>query len=153
MNVEERLARLERENRRLKVAGLLALLAVASAFLMGQTRVPQRIVASEFVLVNASGEVMAQLGAYGEDGMASLSLRPPTPNGSELFVGYIKATRTVIPDDPTSTRTEFEPAISMRSPGAQSDTRMGLDIRPDLVHRVAEIKMMDVNGRVFWTAP
>jgi hypothetical protein len=62
MNVEERLARLERENRRLKVAGLLAVLAVASVILSGQTRVPQRIEAESFVVRNPYGQVVATLG-------------------------------------------------------------------------------------------
>jgi hypothetical protein len=35
MSVEDRLARLERENRRLKGAGLLAMVIAASVFLMG----------------------------------------------------------------------------------------------------------------------
>lgn len=153
MSVEDRLAQLERENRRLKAAGLLVLIVAGAVFLMGQARPPQRVVASEFVLVNASGEVMAQLGAYDEEGMASLSLRPPVPNGSGLFVGYIKATRPMIPDDPTSTRTEFEPAISLHGPGAQSDTRTSLNMGINLVHRVPEIMMTDQNGRVIWTAP
>jgi hypothetical protein len=63
MNVEERLARLERENRRLKVAGLLALLVVASVFLMGQTRVPQRIEARSFAVLNPYGQAVVVLDA------------------------------------------------------------------------------------------
>ena len=67
MSIEERLLRLERENRRLKVAGLLVLLITASALLMGQTRIPQRIESEKFVLKDRRGVDIAFFGtAYSE---------------------------------------------------------------------------------------
>jgi hypothetical protein len=57
MSIEDRMARLEREHRRLKVAGLLMLLIVASAFLMGQSRMATSYVADSFTLNRPGGGV------------------------------------------------------------------------------------------------
>jgi hypothetical protein len=38
MSIEDRIARLERENRRLKVGALLAVLIIGGTFIMGQAR-------------------------------------------------------------------------------------------------------------------
>ena len=73
MGIEERLVRLERENRRLKMVGLLVLVLAASVFLMGQTRTPQSIEAETFVVRDRRGVKLASFGAtYGpNDGSAS----------------------------------------------------------------------------------
>ena len=62
MSVEDRLARLEHENRRLKVTGLLAAVVAASVLLMGQTRPTQRIEAETFAVKDRRGVVVAALG-------------------------------------------------------------------------------------------
>src|SRR4051812_30269298 len=61
MNIEERLTRLERENRRLKVAALVLVAVIASAFLMGQARPPSELVAQRFTLVNGDGVRIGEL--------------------------------------------------------------------------------------------
>src|SRR4051812_31626071 len=67
MNIEDRLARLERENRRLKLGAVLGLLVVASVFLMGQVR-PSQLEAESFVVKDNRGRIVAQLSAtYSED--------------------------------------------------------------------------------------
>jgi hypothetical protein len=67
MSIEDRLARLERENRSLKVAGLLVLLVAASVFLMGQAQ-PTTVEAENFVVKDNRGRIVAQLSAsYSED--------------------------------------------------------------------------------------
>jgi len=60
MSVEERLTHLERENRRLKIAGLLAIMLVASVFVMGQVR-PSRVLEAEAFVLRDSNR--GQLGA------------------------------------------------------------------------------------------
>jgi hypothetical protein len=61
MSVEDRLARLERENRRLKVTGLLLLLAAASVFVMGQVRPPGPVDTTGLNIRDGSNRIVASL--------------------------------------------------------------------------------------------
>ena len=84
--MEARLARLERENRRLKLGGMAALAAIASIFLMAQTRPPARVVEAEvFVVKDRRGVELAQFGATyapGSDvGGAWLAFHDYRPDG------------------------------------------------------------------------
>jgi hypothetical protein len=85
MSIEDRLAHLECENRRLKVAGLLVLVAAASVFLMGLARAPQRVEADTFVVRNRQGVITATLGAAyeanGEPAGAWLAFYDYKPDG------------------------------------------------------------------------
>jgi hypothetical protein len=63
MDLEHRVAKLERENRRLRLAGLLGLMLIGAVFVMGQARTPQRIEAENFVVKDRRGVVLAVLGA------------------------------------------------------------------------------------------
>ena len=67
-DVARRLDRLERENRRLKVMGLLLIAIVSSVFLMGQVRPAQRIEAESFAVKDRRGVVVAALGVGYEPG-------------------------------------------------------------------------------------
>src|SRR5689334_2274661 len=60
MSVEERLDRLERENRRLKVVGLILVMIFASVFVMGQAR-PVTYVGDMFTLARPAGGVAGLL--------------------------------------------------------------------------------------------
>lgn len=66
MTTEERLGRLERQNRRMK-KGLIALsLALASTLIMGQairSEIPNVIRARKFEVVNGRGRTMVELGS------------------------------------------------------------------------------------------
>ena len=62
----QRLDRLERENRRLKIAGAILLLALAVVGSMGQVlpkAVPKAVVAEQFVLLDQNGKPRAGLSA------------------------------------------------------------------------------------------
>ena len=75
--IEERVARLERENRRLKGSMLVLALLMVSLFVMGQTYRPGVIEASRFVVRGPAGQIVASLGTYeGEptDGSGSFGL-------------------------------------------------------------------------------
>jgi hypothetical protein len=76
VSIEERLARLERENRRLKVAGLLVLLMAASVFLMGQARPAQRITAQAFTLTDQGGAIIGEF-KVNDTGMPVLTMYYP----------------------------------------------------------------------------
>src|SRR5262245_15632791 len=69
----ERLERLERSNRRLKICGLVTLLGLAGVFAMGQARPLQTVEAQEFVVKDAGGVVRARLGASQTGAVLSLS--------------------------------------------------------------------------------
>ncbi|HYB71597.1 MAG TPA: hypothetical protein VEH80_13040, partial [Candidatus Bathyarchaeia archaeon] len=75
-----RLERLERENRRLKLLGLLAAVGLASLTVMGQTaptQVANAVEAERFVLRDAGGHVRGTLGLR-PDGAAALTLADDT---------------------------------------------------------------------------
>jgi hypothetical protein len=62
--IEERLEKLERQNRRMKLAGLGAMVIAGAFVLMGQAsgpRTPPEVRAKSFVLVDANGETRARL--------------------------------------------------------------------------------------------
>jgi hypothetical protein len=86
MNVEERLTRLERENRRLKIAGMLILLAAASVLMMGQVRPPSEVVAQRFTLVNGDGVRIAEL-MSNDDGLPYLGLYVPGQRFAVVSMG------------------------------------------------------------------
>jgi hypothetical protein len=70
-----RLDRLEREDRRLKLAGVVALAVIAAVMLMGQAGKPGKIVGAEqFIVHDARGGVRAELGTL--------------PNGTVRLVLY-----------------------------------------------------------------
>ena len=79
-HLTQRLDRLERENRRLKLLGALALLGLAALTLMGQTAptpVANTLEAERFVLRDGAGNVRASLGLR-PDGTAALALADDT---------------------------------------------------------------------------
>ena len=96
MDTEQRLNKLERENRTLKLGGVVlsvSLLALASfAYLQppvaeAQTST-QRIVAREFSLVNETGEVIGRFGAS-SDGQPQLFLwEASTPENAGVRAAY-----------------------------------------------------------------
>jgi hypothetical protein len=62
--IEERLEKLERQNRRMKLAGLGAVVIAGAFVLMGQAsgpRTPPEVRAKSFVLMDANGETRARL--------------------------------------------------------------------------------------------
>jgi len=68
MSVEERLVRLERENRRLKLIGLLVLAIIGSVFVMGQVRPPAVVEAQRFTVRDSRGIEVASLSALSANG-------------------------------------------------------------------------------------
>ena len=72
--LSKRIERLERENRRLRQAGFLALLGIAAVFLMGQVKAPKAgtlnvakaLEAGKFVLKDGRGQKRAELGLFAD---------------------------------------------------------------------------------------
>jgi hypothetical protein len=94
MNVEERLARLERDNRRLKVAGLLIVSAIASVFIMGQVSTPAVIEAHRFTVRSVRGVEVASLSALsyadGESAGAWLAFHDYKPDGGQTSETFFR---------------------------------------------------------------
>jgi hypothetical protein len=66
MTIEERLRRLERQNRRMKKGFALVIIALASTVIMGQVlrpKIPRVIRARKFEVVNDKNMTMAELGS------------------------------------------------------------------------------------------
>jgi hypothetical protein len=92
----QRLEKLERSNRRLKLLGLVVLLGLVAFGLMGQVRPPlQTVEAQEFVVKDAGGVVRARLGASAsavslslahEGGRANLVVSGGRGQGAHLAV-------------------------------------------------------------------
>ena len=100
----ERLERLERSNRRLKICGLAVLLGVAAVGLMGQARPAlQTVEAQEFVVKDAGGVVRARLGASQSGTILSLSHEGGRAN---LVVsgGRSQGAHLVVTDSPGGSR-------------------------------------------------
>jgi hypothetical protein len=76
MTIEERLTRLERENRWLKRGMLIAGAVVASVFLMAQTRTPYPPMSSSFSVENQAGVLVGQFGVR-QDGRAQRAFFEP----------------------------------------------------------------------------
>jgi hypothetical protein len=86
----ERVERLEKQNRKLKHAGVVALILAAAVFLMGQTAQKKTVEANEFILRDANGNLRAALGV--------------DKDGTGLFLwdaaGKIRAALEVVADEP-----------------------------------------------------
>ena len=68
--VAERLERVERENRRLKRWGAVALIGIAAVVLTGQAKASRVVQAEKFVVQDAEGKVRAELGTFPDGKMA-----------------------------------------------------------------------------------
>ena len=96
-NMVQRLDRLERENRRLKLLGSLVLIGIATLLLMGQAkpnRVAKVIEAEKFILRDSSGSERARstrisitgYGAWAPDRAVNLRRAWPPESESSLAV-------------------------------------------------------------------
>ena len=81
----QRMAKLERQNRLFKIAAVLALLVVASLFLIG-ARPADVVTASRFVVQDSSGKTLATLGPDA-DGLPGLSIKDPTTGKERSWLG------------------------------------------------------------------
>lgn len=106
MTLEERVTRLERENRRLRAAGLIALSLVGSVFLMGQTRVPRRIEAESFAVRTPYGQTVALLSgnetAGPQQGHGQLTLYDTTGHFTFALWPLDEGPRLMVFDRPTA---------------------------------------------------
>ena len=129
----DRLGRLERENRRLKLAGLLVLTMLASVFLMGQARPATRVEAREFVVVDKAGKQIGRLGV-GEDGLPILTMRG-TDDTIRVLVSVYEDGSAIM-------------SLGALPAGAISRLAIGTDENGD-----PALVMRDRSGDAIWRAP
>ena len=84
--VVERLEKLERQNRRMKQVGAVALIIAAAVLLMGQASPNRTVEANEFVLQDESGAVHGRFGLVDTvDGW-----RPERPSGTGHYAAFLE---------------------------------------------------------------
>jgi len=81
----QRVEKLERQNRFFKILGMLALLAVASAFFIA-ARPANVLTAERFVVQDTSGKTLATLGPDA-DGLPGLSIKDPVTGKERSWLG------------------------------------------------------------------
>jgi len=104
MDINVRLEKLERENRRMKKIGIAAIVFASVLFISGQAKSNKVVEANEFRLLDASGKERASLHVF--HGQAELSIGSDVllgtdPNGPFLIMGPStgKGTMTLNPDN------------------------------------------------------
>jgi len=178
----QRLEKLERSNRRLKLSGLVVLFGLAAFAVMGQARPPLQVVeAQEFVVKDAGGVVRARLGASPsavslslshEGGRANLVVSGGRGQGAHLAVtdaaGKIKGLLLLSPETvglylspvdatgpPKSPRVVFE-VLNQGTGGFAFFDRSG--VARALVGAVSDdgssfVSVHDASGKPAWKAP
>lgn len=124
----ERLNRLERQNRRLKMGALIVGLIVGAAFLVGQVKpevAPKVVTAGEFVLVDVEGRRRADLSADADRAVLALYDANGTDVGATLSTGKDDGASLVL-----SVAGKPEPRVVLdvlpECPGRASGTRLVL---------------------------
>lgn len=124
MTIEQRLNRLERQNRRLKLGGMFLLLGFGAVFLMGQAEgVPKEVIrAKNFVVVDDNGRMLARLGPiiaggtnpvlqlWSESGKAVVNLRA---SGNRPSLSLTSDTGSTV----SLGTTPYRAAVEVQGPG------------------------------------
>ena len=150
----QRLELLERENRRMKRLGSLALAGLSLVALIGATSTGGRTVdAQHFVVKNAEGKVVAELGLR-PDGMPKLELigtggksrvvLSPLPEGAAALAISSSDGKSL------AVSTIGNGAMGLTLFDKNSHPRVELSVQPDGTPRLA---LLDKDQRVTWQAP
>jgi hypothetical protein len=138
-SIQERLDRLERQNRRLKQSALAALvLATALATIYATQRVPQQITAHEFDIVDSNGQVRVRMNTglgltlYDKEGHSRAALAL-TPDGWPAIMlmdteGWPRAEMTYI---------SGSPSISLTRAKGQGPGSVFMELTPSGAPRIA----------------
>lgn len=160
MNVEQRLERLERENRRLKLTGLIVLSLVGAVFAMGQVRPTQDLVAQKYTLVNSKGEGVGGLALDRQDlPYFYLSGRGEGPGWSSIELRISES--TMYPNGPDNPQRGIGPSITLEQhtappTGAQdwpAGPSVSISVEPMNMGGAARVVILSHEGRAIWQAP
>jgi hypothetical protein len=166
MDLEQRLARLERGNRRMKRIGVLGLVVAAAVLLSGQAKGKdlQDLVVGSLTLKDKDGKTRAQL-HVDEDGSASLLFRDKDgktrallsvlangPPGLYLYDKYGRARAALYVDAGV-------PVLNLSDKGGRTRAALGVtttvDKRTGAETKTTEstLTLFDAMGNVIWKAP
>ena len=154
MDIEQRVERLERENRRLKLAGAAVVAVLLAVALVGAVMPQEIIEARGFRVTDENGELRAEMGTdrisyYDENGNTRATMtdagiayydagRPETPVGDRIVRGVI------IYDEAGKPRAVLAPdRIAYYDENGKTRISMGAD----------GIFYIDAEGNVIWQAP
>jgi len=180
-DLTQRLDRLERENRRLKISGAILLLALAAVGVMGQVlpkAVPKVVEAERFVLRDAKGRVLAIWGteASGTPGLHLYDLNGK-PRAGLAVVGADGTPRLVLADQNGKARAVLRvgadgtPALALadQNEKARGGLAVGADGTPGLhlfdqnekpravllvrADGTPGLGLFDKDGKVIWKVP
>ena len=140
MSIEDRIARLERENRRLKIGALLGLLVVGAVIIMGQSRPPAELIAQRFTLVNGDGVRIGELKAS-DDGLPLLFLYEAGQSLPALSLGLRMSYADQQLRDPRPPR----PYLSLHS--VATSAPYNADVTLSLTDDIPSVTLYDRNGR------
>lgn len=146
MNVEDRLSRLECENRRLKVAGLLVLAVLGALLAMGQAR-PQPNLSGESLTLYRPGTNVAYVMMFtGTDGIPQVSVHDA--NGESRILLQVW-------DDSAWIRVRGSTATGTGAASGSIAFNSALDTCSGQCRGDGAIKIsvMDAGQRVVWSAP
>ena len=166
MTLEDRVARLERENRCWRGAALLGVAMVLGLFAMGQTgRPPRELRADAFVLTSGGGDVVASLDSS-LNGLPSLSMYIP---GAQLPAITLRVAKSEVRSPDGGFREAVGPELEMLGPnGAVTLELEPRDASPALSMRQASglqriklglsggdpyMNLWAQDGSVLWSAP
>ncbi len=178
----ERLEKLERSNRRLKLGGLVLLVSLAAIGVMGQARPQlQTVEAQEFVVKDAGGAVRARLGTspaaaslslFHDGGRVSLVASGGRGQGAHLAIsdaaGKIKGLLLLNPETvglylspvdatgpPKAPRVVFE--VLNQGPGGfalyDRNGQTRARFGADSDDGASQATILDASGRLVWKAP
>lgn len=152
--VVARLEKIERQNRRLKLAGALLLILGSSLLLMGTFSSPSRTVKAEhFALLDPRGKVRARLSTIGES--AALSFHDPHGlTRASLTVGGDGFPGLVFHDQHGEVRVflgvvDGEPILGLRD---HSGTQRAM-VKLGKADGTPSIFVTDTDGNILWHVP
>jgi hypothetical protein len=155
MTTEQRLARLERENRWMRRLGAVAVAVAAAVFLVGQGKDKPRVVeAQKFVLRDSEGKSRAEL-SLRERGGVGLDLRDGagTPRASLLLLRP-DAPMLALRDGSGRSRLVLSAADEGATDMLIKDARGNARVLLGVSHRGSGgIEVYAPNGTVIWKAP
>jgi hypothetical protein len=135
--VVERLERVERENRRWQVAGLLAVVALASVLVMGQSSPPTRLTVESLRVSRPGSNEPAIMMFTDSNGNPQVSLHDPNGESRVLLRVYEEGSAAVYVRGSTGNGTGVASATMVYDPGPGS----------------ARFYVMDKDQRQVWWAP
>jgi len=162
--VVKRLERVERENRRWRVAGLFVMVALASVLVMGQARPPTTVEAREFIVRTTEGNRVMRLSA-GPGGQPSLAFFDQQGEARILMYLYDRGTPgfSLLAAPPSKATLHLAaygdgtPRIDWTDDNGSVRAKMGLSSRGltnvDQSPYIVFLDQNGENGNVTWGAP